>query len=395
MSLVKWFARILAFMGKEVIETMRRPGAIVSLVVGPFLILLAFGFSYNGIRRPLNAVVVAPPSSGLPTDVGSYAQYQTPGLQVDHVVQDEPSGRRLLDSGTDDLVIVAPSDLQQRFQAGQQSTIQVEYSILDPIRASNANLLADQISSEVNKQLIKGVAQQGESAAAAAGQPNANRIPPEVIAEPTKAQTTNLSPTTPGVVAFFGPAAIALVLQHIAVTLIALALVRERARGRPQVFRISPTGTPEIVLGKFAAFLLLGMLVGAILVGAIVGVFAVPVLSPMSLVAGVVLLLLLASLAFGSAIAAISDYERQAVQLSLLMLLASVFFSGFVLSVDEFHALGQAIAFALPVTHGVRLLQDLMLRGTLPGADVAALAAIAVVLFIPSLVLLRRSLVEA
>lgn len=395
MSLIKWVARILAFMGKEVIETMRRPGALVSLVLGPFLILLAFGFSFDGVRRPLHAVVVVPPSSGLPTDVASYAQYETPGLDVDHVVPDEASGRRLLDSGQDDLVIVAPSDLRQRFQSGRQSTIGVEYATLDPIRASNANLLADQIAAQVNKGLIKQAAQQGEAAVAAAGQPEANLIPPEVIAEPTKAQATDLSPTQPDLVAFFGPAAIALVLQHIAVTLIALALVRERARGRPQVFRISPTGTSEIVLGKLAAFLLLGMLVGAILIGTMIGVFAVPVLAPIGLIAVVAVLLLLASLAFGSAIAAISDSERQAVQLSLLMLLTSVFFSGFVLSVDEFHVLGQAIAFVLPVTHGARLLQDLMLLGTARASDAAALVAIAVVLFVPSLLLLRRSLVEA
>ncbi len=395
MSVIKWFARILAFMGKEVLETLRRPGAIVSLLVGPFLILLAFGLSYNGIRRPLEAVVVVPPSSGLPTDVGSYSQYQTPGLDVNAVVPDEASARQLLDAGKEDLIVVAPADLQQRFQAGQQSTITVEYSILDPIRASNANLLANQISAEVNKELIKRAAQQGESAAVAAGQPAAGQIPPQVIAEPTRAQTTNLAPTPPGVVDYFGPAAIALVLQHIAVTLIALALVRERTRGRPEVFRISPTGTPEIVLGKFAAFLLLGMLIGAILLATMVVAFAVPILSPVGLVAAVVLLLLVASLAFGTAIAAISDSERQAVQLSLLMLLTSVFFGGFVLSIDEFHALGQAIAFVLPVTHGVRLLQDLMLRGTGSAAEAAALAAIAVVLFVPSLVLLRRSLVDA
>jgi ABC-2 type transport system permease protein len=395
MSLIKWVARIFAFMGKEVIETMRRPGAIVSLVVGPFLILLAFGFSFNGVRRPLDAVVVVPPSSGLPTDVASYAQYQTPGLNVDHVVPDEADGRRLLDSGQDDLVILPPPDLQQRFQSGRQSTIGVEYAVLDPIRASNANLLAAQISAEVNKQLITQAAQQGETAAAAAGQPNADRIPPEVIAQPTRAQAINLSPTQPDLVGFFGPAAIALVLQHIAVTLMALALVRERARRRPEVFRISPTGTSEIVLGKLAAFLLLGMLVGTILIGTMIGVFAVPVLAPIGLVAIVAVLLLLASLAVGSAIAAISDSERQAVQLSLLMLLTSVFFSGFVLSIDEFHVLGQAIAYVLPVTHGVRLLQDLMLLGRAQASDAAALVAIAVVLFVPSLLLLRRSLVEA
>ena len=59
--------RLLAFIGKELVETVRRPGAIVSLVLGPFLIMALFGLGYNGVRRPLETVVVAPPSAGLPS----------------------------------------------------------------------------------------------------------------------------------------------------------------------------------------------------------------------------------------------------------------------------------------------------------------------------------------
>jgi ABC-2 type transport system permease protein len=54
--------RILAFVGKELVETIRRPGAIVSLVLGPFLIMALFGVGFDGIRRPLETIVVAPAS---------------------------------------------------------------------------------------------------------------------------------------------------------------------------------------------------------------------------------------------------------------------------------------------------------------------------------------------
>jgi ABC-2 type transport system permease protein len=70
-----------------------------------------------------------------------------------------------------------------------------------------------------------------------------------------------------------------------------------------------------------------------------------------------------------------------------------VFFGGFVLSIDEFTAPVRAIAYALPVTHGIRLLQDIMLRG---GTDepwqLAALALIALVTLSLAWVLLRRSM---
>ena len=79
--------------------------------------------------------------------------------------------------------------------------------------------------------------------------------------------------------------------------------------------------------------------------------------------AGAIALVLLASLGIGLLIAVISDSERQAVQLSLLLLLASVFFSGFVLAISEFSEPVRALAYLLPVTHGIRLMQDIMLRG--------------------------------
>ena len=75
-------------------------------------------------------------------------------------------------------------------------------------------------------------------------------------------------------------------------------------------------------------------------------------------------LLLLASLGIGLLIAVVSDSERQAVQLSLLLLLASVFFSGFVLAITEFSEPVRAAAYLLPVTSAIGLLQDIMLRGT-------------------------------
>jgi len=93
-------------------------------------------------------------------------------------------------------------------------------------------------------------------------------------------------------------------------------------------------------------------------------VFHVPMLGDPRLLAGIIALVLLASLGLGLAIAVISDSERQAVQLSLLVLLASVFFSGFVLSISEFNPVVRSFAYALPVTHGIRLIQDIMLRGT-------------------------------
>ena len=90
----------------------------------------------------------------------------------------------------------------------------------------------------------------------------------------------------------------------------------------------------------------------------------VPFLGSPAELAGVVALLVLASLGLGLFISVISDSERQAVQLSLLLLLASVFFSGFVISIDQFQPIVRDAAYLLPVTHGIQLIQDVLLRGS-------------------------------
>ena len=64
--------RLLAIIGKELVEVVRRPGAVLSLIVGPFLIMALFGVGYQGYRAPLRTVLVIPPESGLSTDIETY-----------------------------------------------------------------------------------------------------------------------------------------------------------------------------------------------------------------------------------------------------------------------------------------------------------------------------------
>ncbi len=397
MIVLQVITRILAFVGKELIEVFRRPGAVISLVFGPFLILLVFGTGYEGTRRPMNTIVVVPPSSGLPADPSAYQQYEGQGIHLVGLTSDEAAATQRLRDRQVDLVIVAPENLRQNFEAGHQSTIKVEYNLVDPIAASYAAFTAQQLSSEVNRQIIKEAAGQGQQYAIAQGAGGAaGRIPPDVIAAPTTTQTINLSPTQPAIIPYFGPAALALILQHMGVTLVALSLVRERTTGRLEVFRVAPVSATEVLLGKLLAYGVLNGVVAAVTVALLVVVLKVPLLATPALVAGVIALLTVASLALGLAIAVLSDTERQAVQLSLLVLLASVFFSGFVLSVDEFLPHAQAIAYALPVTHGIALLQDLMLRGsTNAGWEAGLLAVIAAVLLVGSWALLRRNMRRA
>jgi ABC-2 type transport system permease protein len=388
--------RLLAFIGKEIVETLRRPGAIVSLVLGPFLIMAIFGLGYSGVRRPLETIIVAPASSQLPADVGTNQQLAGAALHVADVTQDRAGAEARLRAGAIDVVIVAPEDPEARFRAGEQSIIEVVVDEVDPVAENYALFLGSGLASEVNREVIERVAAEGQGYAVAAGEPQATAIPPDVVAAPTRSQLVNAAPTRPSVISFFAPAVLALILQHLAVTLVSMSLVRERTSGVMELFRISPVGASEVLVGKVLAFGLLGAGVAALTIGLMIAGFAVPVLGDPGVVTLIIGALLAASLGLGLLIAVVSDSERQAVQLSLLVLLASVFFSGFVLNIEEFNEPVRALAFTLPVTHGIRLLQDLLLRGSTHHEwELVALGVIAAVTLVAAWLLLRRSMQRA
>ena len=388
--------RVLAIVGKELIEVARRPGAIASLVIGPFLIMAIFGLGYSGTRRPLATIIVTAPDSGLSSDPAFYQDLAGGGLHIAAVTGDRTEAEARLAAREVDVVIVTPADAETKFRAGGQSVIDVLVNVVDPVELNYAGFLASGLSSAVNREIIRRVAVEGQGYAVAAGDPQAAQIPADVMAAPTKAELRDIAPSTPGVIAYFGPAVLALILQHLAVTLIALSLVRERTSGVIELFRVAPVNAWELLAGKVIAYGILGGAIAASTVGLLTGFFHVPMLGDPAVLAGVIGLVLLASLGLGLFIAVISDSERQAVQLALLSLLASVFFSGFVLAIAEFSEPVRALAYLLPVTHGIRLIQDLMLRGTTNQQwEIGALAIIALVTMTASWLLLRRGMSRA
>jgi len=393
MGLVKLIVRILAIVGKEVVEVMRRPGAILSLVLGPFLILAVFGLGYQGIKRDLTAIVVVDPASKLPTDAASYQGLDVRGITVIDVTTDPGSAEQRLRADQADVVIEVPADPLSTIESGKQAELKVITDITDPVLANYTSFMAETISSALNREIYRIAAEQGEQYAVNIGGKDLSKVPPEVVASPTTPVVVNLAPVQPSIVGFYGVAALALVLQHLAVTLIALSIVRERASGAIDRFRSSPMRATELVIGKVLAFGLLGAAIAAISVWLLVSLLGVPMLGSPAVIALVIVLVLVASLGLGLLISVVSDSERQAVQLALLTLLASMFFSGFVLHIEEFQPAVQVAAYLLPVTHGISLLQGEFLSGTLAHPwQLVALVGIAGSLLLVSWTLLWREL---
>jgi ABC-2 type transport system permease protein len=393
MGLIKLVVRVLALVGKEITEVFRRPGAVLSLVLGPFLILALFGLGYQGYKEGLRAILVVDPTSQLPGDLESYQDLAVRGVTIVEVVPDRATAEQRLRTDQVDIVVIAPIDPVADLEAGRQADLLVITDVTDPVAANYAGFMAETLSAAVNREIYRFGAEEGQAYALRIGGRDLSNIPPELIASPTKAVVQNLAPVSPSIVGYYGPAALALVLQHMAVTLIALSIVRERTSGTFDRFRASPMRANEVVIGKVVAFGLLGGGIAALSVWLLVSFLGVPLLGPPGLLGLIIVLLLVASLGLGLLISVISDSERQAVQLSLLTLLASVFFSGFVLRIDEFLPAVQAGAYVLPVTHGITLMQEVMLGGAVVhGWQLLALGVIAAVLLASSWFLLYREM---
>jgi ABC-2 type transport system permease protein len=396
MSLFKTLTQILAIVGKELVSIVRRPGALISLVFGPFLIMAIFGVGYSGYRRPLTTIVVLPAGTGLSTDVTAYQDVAGKGLEVYLVTTDEAAAMDQLNRQLVDVVVVAPADLKATFEAGRRSDIEVRVNLTDPVQATYAIFLARGLEAAVNRQIIEQAVDAARGYAIDQGLNNIVRIPSYVISAPTAADVDNVAPSEPTVVQYFAPAVLALILQHLAVTLIALSVVREKNSGLFELFRISPITTAELVTGKLVAYGLFAGAVAAATIGLLVAGFHVPILAQPGWIALVAGLLVASSLGLGLVIAAVSDSEPQVVQLSLLVLLASVFFSGFVLAISEFSEPIRSLIYILPVANGIRLFGDFMFRGgTVAVWQLWLLAGLSVAYIGGAWLLLRRVMSRA
>jgi ABC-2 type transport system permease protein len=304
-----------------------------------------------------------------------------------------------------DIVVAFPDDPVAEVAAGERASVTVTHTRLDPIERTAIWFISQVAVDEINGTLLGGVLDTArdrslgnddetvESVVAAAPDaldPDLVRAvlgaDTEVLVRPLDREVRLAVDDVDDVTDWYAPAAIVLMLQQLGVALGALAFVRERKLGIDEVFRIAPVGGASSVIGKYLAYVGIGAAIAAALTALAATVLGVPLAGGTGEIATVMILTLVASTGVGFVISLVSRTEAQAVQYSMLVLLASLFFSGFFLSLDQMQGPSRWIAWALPVTYGMRLLRDTMLRdaGLEPGVVLAlagygvALAAVAV-----------------
>lgn len=219
------------------------------------------------------------------------------------------------------------------------------------------------------------------------------RIAPDVLVSPFGAQTQVVESVDINVNDFYAPGVMALLLQHLGITFAGLSLVRERNLGTPEVFQVAPVRPIEILLGKYIGLLLTAAFVYCALLALMFFGFEVPLAGSALELTAVIGLLVIASLGIGFVISSSVDSDIQAVNLSMIVLLLSLFFSGFFVSIERLTDGVRFVAWALPITHAIDSARDVMFRSA--GVDLRtwlALGAGSVGLFVVSWRLLARRL---
>ena len=163
--LLKRFIRTSAFLGKEISEVRRQPRLVLSLILGPFLILLIFGTGYVGQSGRLSAIIVVPVEGGYSRDVGDYQKMVGSQLDIRGVTTDEAAAIDRLNRRDVDIVVVVPKDAAQQIASGAQAKLPVYYNEVDPLRRDYINYLTYLYTNEINKQTVAAAAGQGQESA--------------------------------------------------------------------------------------------------------------------------------------------------------------------------------------------------------------------------------------
>jgi ABC-2 type transport system permease protein len=487
-----WIGGVGGFLIRELADLVRQRTLLLLTVLGPFLILFAFGAGYRDERLVLRTVFVGPDDRAYRELVDEYAGRFDEFIDARGYTTDLFAARRALEAGDIDAVVVFPLDPMAEILDGRRAEVTVIHDQLNPIQQVGVDFAVRIATDEVNQAVVEQVlalaqeevapyretvelvnerreglrragGDQGEALddlaravdrlrdqtatverfGALYADPDEREqltelrrtlddaaedlerlqalrgeatdadlrrldqqlgqldeqldligaVEPAVLARPFYSRTETVSAVTIDQVDFFGAAAVALLLQHLALSLGALTFVRDRAMGLFELVRVGPLGAAEVLAGKLISFLGLGVVVAALLVATLHLLLAVPLLGALWWLAAVLGLLLLASVGIGFTLSLLSRSDTQAVQYAMLVLLASLFFSGFFLDHERFEWVVSGAARLLPVTSGISGLQDVMLRGRAPDPlDLGVLAVLSVAGLVASWALLRREL---
>lgn len=335
---MKSLRRILAIVRKE-LRQLRRDRLTFGMIIGiPTLQLLLFGYAINMDVRDLNAAVA---DLALTSASRQYVMDLSQS-QVISIVGEAGSAEELeamIRRGQIKAGIYIPPDFDRRLAQGDRAAAQ---ALVDG-------------SDTVVQGALRGLAQPP-------------RVSPVNDRPPTLEIRTLYNPERRSAVNTV-PGLIGVILTMTMILFTAVAIVRERERGNLELLITTPVRSSELMVAKILPYVFIGLIQVTVVLALGWLLFAVPMRGLLTDVYLVSLVFIVANLALGLVISTLTSSQFQAMQLTFFILLPSILLSGFIFPFEGMPAVAQWIAEVLPMTHYMRLIRGVILRG----ADLAEL----------------------
>ena len=338
------FRRFAAMVYKEFIQ-MRRDRVTFAMMIGiPLMQLILFGYAINSDPRHLPTAVLA-------ADNSPYARSIVAGMQTSSYFQvteqlaSRADADNALKQGRVQFVLTIPEDFSRRLLRGEKPVLLLEADATDPAATSGALSAMREV---VNQVLAR------DLPASAGYVPAASPVELRVHAEynPEAVTQYNIVPGLMGVI---------LTLTLTMIT--SLAITRERERGTMENLLSTPVRPLEVMLGKIVPYILVGYIQMTLIILAARFLFGVPLRGSVVPVFVLSLVFIAANLSVGVTLSTVAKNQLQAVQMSVFFFLPSLLLSGFMFPFRGMPDWAQAIGSVLPLTHYLRLVRGILLKG--------------------------------
>ena len=377
MNTVFSFARLGALLLKESIQMRRDRITFAMMLAVPLMQLVLFGFAINNDPKNLPAALVATSNDRYTRAMVSALQ-NTGYYRFDHVVGTAEEAETLMAKGNVAFVVTIPADLSRRVESKDNPQILIEADATDPSVSSGAISTLDTLA---GRALLREQGIEAAAAESAEGQLDVvvhRRYNPEGISQ------YNIVPGLLGVI-----------LQMTMTMMTSIALTRETERGTMENLLAMPATPVEIMFGKILPYLVVGAVQVAVVLVAAKAVFGVPFVGSLPLLLAAILVFVLALVLLGYTISTVARTQMQALQLTFFFFLPSILLSGFMFPYRGMPGWAQALGEILPLTHFLRVVRAVMLKGAeFPAiaGEIAALAIFVVVFAAVALLRFRRTL---
>ncbi|HUP14609.1 MAG TPA: hypothetical protein VM848_00925 [Acidimicrobiia bacterium] len=154
--------RTMAFSRKDLLEVLRQPRLLLTLVLGPLLILLIFGVGFAPAPSILRTIVVVPPGSGLESRSQELANALCQRIALTEMTDNESAARDRIAAGDADVLVVVPANAAELVRANQQAPIEIYHNQIDPFESSFIEIFADSAVDEINQAILEEVVAAGQ-----------------------------------------------------------------------------------------------------------------------------------------------------------------------------------------------------------------------------------------